>query len=480
MAPRDTDIPVVQGVAVASPYDHSSAVVDDTEFNGMKGEKQPTRCRDFPFALLFYGQLGAMIACAIIYGPAAFQEYQIENAGLSADAAGYLKLAGIVGAFAFILSGIMLSVMMCIPQFLIKVALFFEVGLMVLWTVVGFMSGNFVVGIIGIIFVALSICYVFAVWRRIPFATANLVTAITAVRSNFGITLVAYSFAVVAIAWYFLWTLVFIGIYVTLYCDQDNVCNGNPNLGYLFLLLLSFYFTTQVIQNSVHVTVAGTVGTWWYSPEDANCCCSGAIVGSLMRTLTTSFGSIAFGSLIVAIVQATRALVNMLRSEDNSILLCLADCILSCIQSLIEYFNKWAYVYIGLYGYPYLKAGKSVTTLFSNRGWDAVITDDLVGNTLFLVSLVVGLLSGATGFGVLKTQPDWFPNLNQTNDQWVGFLLGFLIGIVLCSILMSVIGSGVNTVIVCFAEGPAEFQRNHPRLSDKMRAAWLGAFPGCM
>jgi hypothetical protein len=45
---------------------------------------------------------------------------------------------------------------------------------------------------------------------------------------------------------------------------------------------------------------------------------------------------------------------------------------------------------------------------------------------------------------------------------------------------MSVIGSAVNTVIVCFAEGPAEFQRNHPRLSEKMRAAWLQAYPGCI
>jgi len=374
----------------------------------------------------------------------------------------------------------MLSVMMCIPQFLIKTALIFEVALMVLWTVVGFLYGNYVVGVMGIFFVALSMCYVCAVWKRIPFATANLVTAITAVTANIGITIVAYFFALLGIAWYFLWTLTFIGIYVTLYCNGGDVCNGNPNLGYFFLLLLSFYFTTQVIQNSIHVTVAGTVGTWWYSPENANSCCSGAILGSLLRTMTTSFGSICFGSLLVAIVQATRALVNMLRSEDNSILLCLADCILSCIESLLEYFNKWAYVYIGLYGYPYLKAGKSVTELFRNRGWDAVITDDLVGNTLFLVSLVVGLISGVVGFGVLRGQSDWFPALNQTNDGWVGFILGFLIGIVLCSILMSVIGSGVNTVIVCFAEGPTEFQSNHPTLSNKMRAAWLGAFPGCM
>jgi len=58
------------------------------------------------------------------------------------------------------------------------------------------------------------------------------------------------------------------------------------------------------------------------------------------------------------------------------------------------------------------------------------------------------------------------------------YSIGFLIGLVLASILMSVIGSGVNTVIVLFAEAPAEFQANYPELSNKMREAWQDAYPG--
>lgn len=55
----------------------------------------------------------------------------------------------------------------------------------------------------------------------------------------------------------------------------------------------------------------------------------------------------------------------------------------------------------------------------------------------------------------------------------VGLIVGFLIS----SILMSVVGSAVNTVIVCFAESPAEFEQNHPHLSAEMRAAWRQAWP---
>ena len=42
---------------------------------------------------------------------------------------------------------------------------------------------------------------------------------------------------------------------------------------------------------------------------------------------------------------------------------------------------------------------------------------------------------------------------------------------------MSVVSSAVNTVIVCFAEAPNEFQMNHPELSNEMRAGWRQAWP---
>lgn len=66
---------------------------------------------------------------------------------------------------------------------------------------------------------------------------------------------------------------------------------------------------------------------------------------TISSALTTSFGSICFGSLLVAIIQALQALANAARNEgDAGILACIAECILSCLASLVEYFNKWAFV----------------------------------------------------------------------------------------------------------------------------------------
>ena len=56
--------------------------------------------------------------------------------------------------------------------------------------------------------------------------------------------------------------------------------------------------------------------------------------------------------------------------------------------------------------------------------------------------------------------------------------LGFIVGVVLCSIFLGSIASAVNAVIVLFAEAPAEFQQNYPELSNQMRTAWMGVYPG--
>lgn len=166
------------------------------------------------------------------------------------------------------------------------------------------------------------------------------------------------------------------------------------------------------------------------------------------------------------------------QNEDFQLLTCLIEFILACIQDSIEYFNKWAYVYIGLYGFGYIEAGKNVVHLFQNKGWNVIISDDLTDRVLFMVSIVVGILTGFAGSFVFLVAPNILGSLGiNENGGSIGFFIAFLVGLVFCSIHMSVVGSAINTVIVCFAESPAEFEQNHPRLSEEMRSSWISAWP---
>ena len=127
----------------------------------------------------------------------------------------------------------------------------------------------------------------------------NLITATTAVKKNYGLNAVGFSSLGVMLGWSLWWAASFTSaMFVTSGCNAAGVCEREANGLVVFLFLVSFYWSHQVIKNTVHCTVAGTVGTWWFAPHEASSCCSSAIRDSWIRSVTTSFGSICFGSLI--------------------------------------------------------------------------------------------------------------------------------------------------------------------------------------
>ncbi len=375
----------------------------------------------------------------------------------------------------------------------------------------------------GLFLLIMTVYYAYVVWGRIPFAASNLVTASTAVRFHLcGLATLAYLSLFMVTGWTLWWTATFVStVYVTSGCDAEGNCASETSMWLVFALLLSYYWTFQVIKNVVHVTVAGTVGTWWFVPSaDATveekevdgessssasrcCCCSRTVGGAYLRSMTTSFGSICMGSLLVAIVEAAKNTVRSLReSEDGGgIFLCLAECLLACLQDVLEvssfvvngwiglafvfalltlllffqYFNMWAFVFVGIYGYPFIESGKCVMELFKSRGWTRIITDQLAEGALGLVSLAVGLITGMVSLGIAAGRGMVFGD--ELGASAAAFFAGFIIGLVLTSTLLTLVSSALSTVIVCYAEAPGEFETNHPKLSQDMRSAWRQAWP---
>ena len=61
-------------------------------------------------------------------------------------------------------------------------------------------------------------------------------------------------------------------------------------------------------------------------------------------------------------------------------------------------------------------------TLFQNKGWTTIITDDLSENVLFMMSVVLGLLTGLVGLIMSNLDQELFANINADNPTGIGFL----------------------------------------------------------
>ena len=253
--------------------------------------------------------------------------------------------------------------------------------------------------IAGLVMSGFLVWYVMRVWNRIPFAAANLTTATTAVRANLGLAVCAYSTLAVAFGWVVWWTASAVAtMFIVSECDGDGTCEKNFNALIFFGLLASYFWTIQVLNNIVGVTVASVTGNWWMSkPFKAASLFTDTIKGAFRRAVSYSFGSICFGSLFVAIASALRRILYPLRDSDNDLLTCIGECLLHYVANALDYFNQWAFTFVGLYGFSYTDAGFQVVEMFKSRGWETIITEDLTDWALLIVSFVVALLNGLIG-----------------------------------------------------------------------------------
>ena len=458
----------------------------------VKGVVQTRRCRDVFFALLFCAQVAAVVFIGIRYSRDALHGVVTNDLRTEDHITTYrnfIVVACLSGAFAVATSALALLLMMAISRRLVQVALMFSIGMSFAWGTIGIgLSPKSFVPISGIVALALSIGYFFVVYDRIPFATANLRTALSGIRANLGLVGVTFCFQAIALAVSIYYAFAGVGLYDAILFGDLNLSGWIKVLAFLGIGV-AYYWTYQVLCHVVQVTVAGVIGSWWFKPEtEATSPCSKEIISSFQRSTVLSFGSVCFGSLFVGVVQVIRQFVEPMRpNRDETVFMCLheclvcfQECLVSCIDGLAESFNPWAFTYVGLYGYGFLEAGHLATELFRRRGWSMIVTDDLIPNVLYILSLVIGGVTGLFAVLVEVLGNYNFVAMPQSSSSLVAFLTGLVIGLIVSSVLFGLIVSSVNTIIVLFAGSPVEFDRNHHELSHEMRSSWREVWPGCM
>mmetsp|Transcript_481 Transcript_481/g.783 ORF Transcript_481/g.783 Transcript_481/m.783 type:complete len:546 (+) Transcript_481:129-1766(+) len=485
---------------------------------------QPEQYRDVTFAILFLTQLAGVVATAIWGAPSVLQATSASSSSndsttsTSIDATTSTTYGGITFTdgpsmliFVTTLFGAALTasilcfiVMAKYAKTIVQVSFFATPTAAILaalvWTVQNKRFDAPVWYTVAGITVMAGLLYFFS-RQYIPFAASNLHTALTALTAHKGLFGLALLSALLVYVWFAIWSIASAGLYlyyesldppipreVPCIDDPYRVCtvqDRDYQPVYVAIgMLLSFYWTTQVLQNILHTTTAGAIGAWWFEGKSTD------IMGSLYRSCTLSLGSICLGSLVVAVVQTLERVLTTLaankRSEDerrqrddsrrrratnNGGFLVV---ILKWLRKITEYLNSWAFVYVGLYGYTYVTAGKTVASLFWQNGWSTFVSDRLVYRVLGLAKVGIALLSGALTMAIQTAL-----GYGSTDDSapLLLFLAGSIFGYLLSSTSLFVVESAVRTIIVCFAESPADLERTQPALYRELQKGWSQTYP---
>ncbi len=149
-------------------------------------------------------------------------------------------------------------------------------------------------------------------------------------------------------------------------------------------------------------------------------------------------------------------------------------------RSYIEYYNHYAFSYVGIYGWSFGQSGQAVSQLFRHRGWHAIVNDSLISRVLQLGCSAVGLGTALVGALVAGVHGAEWSAVLQTDAVPVVTVAGAVVGFAVCWVCMSAIESAVTTVFLCLAEDPAVLGQTHPTEHANLMAAWVSAHPVAM
>ena len=335
-------------------------------------------------------------------------------------------------------------------------------------------------GIVFLIFAVFSV-FCFITWiPRIPFSVLMLQTSVDVARNYGHVFLVSVIGGLLALAFGAWYSVTLSAVYVrygpdSSTCSNDGSCSYGRVIGLIVFITFAAYWISEWLKNTIYSTIAGVYGSWFFCYSDNNWSNlpKGATRGAFRRATTYSFGSISFGSLIVAIINFVRQIVSVAQSQEAgqgnaaaACAFCILGCLISILQAIAEFINRYAFSHIALYGKAYIPAAKDTWRFMKQRGIDALVNDCLIGPVLSMGSVFVGFACALLAFLYLEFTA---PAYNAQGTYFPVILaFSFLIGLQICQVFLTPLGCGVDTFFVASAWDPQVLMERHGQLYQEM------------
>ncbi|EGG17189.1 hypothetical protein DFA_08176 [Cavenderia fasciculata] len=229
----------------------------------------------------------------------------------------------------------------------------------------------------------------------------------------------------------------------------------------MFFMIFAFCWVTSFISAVFQHVVAGAVSHWYFSrnPTGETNIGNHNAFTSLGRALSTSMGSLALGSLIIGFIEFMGVMLRISKNTnaENKLLVfvinCL-QCILSCVEGIVRWVNKFGYIYVSMHGYSFCKSTKDCFDMVSRNMFSAIIMDFIGSFVLllgkFLVTAGTGIFSSLLLYALGRSLKD--------NALTVG--LAALFAFCITNIFTHIIGIGTDTIFVCYLEDLEENGRD--------------------
>uniref|UniRef100_A0A3Q3E5V3 Choline transporter-like protein n=1 Tax=Hippocampus comes TaxID=109280 RepID=A0A3Q3E5V3_HIPCM len=220
-----------------------------------------------------------------------------------------------------------------------------------------------------------------------------------------------------------------------------------------FYNVFLFFWCCNFVTALGQVTLAGAFASYYWAFKKPDDMPPNPVLSSLARTLKYHTGSVAFGSLILSVIQIIRVLLEYLdqklqgaRNKYTQFLLKCMKCFFWCLETCIKFLNRNAYIMIAIYG-------KS----FCTSAQDAFM---LLLRNIVRLEIIICFCShwkqNASFPNIMLTDSPQYspPNLNY---YWVPIMTNIIGSYFIAHGFFSVYSMCVDTLFLCFCE---DLERN--------------------
>merc|ERR1711959_356501 len=238
-------------------------------------------------------------------------------------------------------------------------------------------------------------------------------------------------------------------------------------------LCLMGYWGLEVLSNIVLVASYGTLGEWYYKGTPV-------VAAPLARATTVHFGSVCFGSLLVAMVETAHDVIDVMAKKGYfpECAMCCVDRVMAGIKATFEYINKYGFVQVAVHDEPFFQASKRAMSFLKYKGLTALMNDSIVATLAHVGAVAGGLLAGVVPV-LLQRQANHedVSYVGLSGDQETALALsGFVLGSFIVYTLISPFPAFVTALLVCFAEHPEVLAERHAEEYRAMIAPWEGVY----
>ncbi|XP_069783616.1 choline transporter-like protein 2 isoform X2 [Narcine bancroftii] len=232
-----------------------------------------------------------------------------------------------------------------------------------------------------------------------------------------------------------------------------------------FYNLFLFFWLINFVIALGEVTLAGAFASYYWAFNKPADMPAFPVMSSMGRALRYHVGSLAFGSLILAIVQIIRVVLEYVdqkvKGAQNKVakfvLGCL-KCCFWCLEKFLKFLNRNAYIMIAIYGNNFCTSAKNAFFLLMRNIIRVVVLDKVTDFLLFLGKLLIVGGVGILGFffftNRIKIMEDRTPTLNY---YWLPLLTLIVGSYLVAHGFFSVYAMCVDTLFLCFLE---DLERN--------------------